>query len=243
MARFFNVVLADEIDGVFNVSLVDEPAVESNFIYFNKEKKPTHFSIDNEEEHKITGVILRADYPIYRYNENIGEYYLTFGKEVIEQIAQKMLAEHTQNNINLMHIEGTEVEGVEMLEMFIKNTDKGINPAGFKDISEGSLFGTYKVENEDIWASIKDGTFKGFSVEAYLSYVETEEFKKQNKINKKDTKMTKLKNALKKLLAEFGSIDTNKGTLDYDGDLEVGVEVTINDEVAADGEYETDEKS
>jgi hypothetical protein len=41
---------------------------------------------------------------------------------------------------------------------------------GFEDVKEGSWFGSFKVENEEVWNMIKDGKVKGFSVEGIFNY-------------------------------------------------------------------------
>lgn len=86
-----------------------------------------------------------------------------------------MLLESTHNNVNLQHNPNNYVENVHLREVFIKDIDKGINPKGFENIENGSLFGVYKVENDDVWASIKNGEFKGFSLEGYFSSYEVKE--------------------------------------------------------------------
>ena len=237
----YKALVTDEGEGILKISLVDMPAVESNWVACKKEKEPLKFKVEDEEQRLITGVVMRADFPIYRRTEDGFEYYITYDKETIKTMAEKLLADNAQNNVNVMHEDGSDVEGVNMLEIFIKNSEKGIAPAGFDEIEEGSLFATYKVENDDVWEQVKDGTFKGFSLEGYFSLEPTEVAIKNNKV-KNTNKMSKVKKILKSLLAEFGSIDTNNGTLDYEGELEVGTAVKINDEVAPDGEYETDDK-
>lgn len=236
----YKAVISDENEGIFKVSLVDFPAVESNFVAFKKESEPLRFKVEDEEQHLLTGVVMRCSWPIYRRTDEGFEYYIVYEAETIKTMAQKLLEDNAQNNINLMHEDGSDVTDVKMLELFIKDSDKGISPAGFEDIEEGSLFATYKVESDDLWQQIKDGEFKGFSLEGYFSLLPTDAVIKNNKQNKKQSKMAKLKGILKSLLQEFGSTDTDKGTLEYEGTLEVGTEVTINDEPAADGEYETE---
>ena len=238
----YKALVTDDGEGILKISLVDMPAVESNWVACKKEKEPLKFKVEDEEKRLITGVVMRADFPIYRRTEEGFEYYITYDKETIKTMAEKLLADNAQNNINLMHEEGTDTDGVKMLELFIKDSNKGIVPVGFDDIEEGSLFATYKVESDDIWEQVKDGTFKGFSLEGYFTLEPTDDVMKYNKVKNTDNKMSKVKKILKSLLAEFGSIDTNNGTLDYEGELEVGTEVKINDEVAPDGEYETDDK-
>lgn len=167
----YKIVINDAETGIDRISLVQMPAVESNFLAFAKDKKQVMFSA-NEEQQMITGVLARADYPIYRYDDQLGEYYVQFGKDVIKEMAEKLLIDGHQNWVNIEHIENSDVDGVYMLEMFIKDTNKGINPTGFDDISDGSLFATFKVRNPKVWEYIKNGTFKGFSIEGLFGFEE-----------------------------------------------------------------------
>ena len=165
MIPIYNIVIDDNETGIDRISLVQSPAVESNFIAFNENKKQRILFSANEEQQMIVGVLARADYPIYRNDEQLGEYYIQFGKDVIKKMAEKLLLDNHQNWVNIEHLENSDVNGVNMVEMFIKNTEDGINPKGFEDISDGSLFATFKVRNPKIWEYIKNGTFLGFSVE------------------------------------------------------------------------------
>lgn len=151
--------------GVEYVALVDTPAIERNWIAF-KESKPFRFSIDNEEKRIVSGPLMVADLPIYRRDENMGEYYAVFDSDTIMQIVQKFFRNKYNTNVNLMHEASQAVDGVFMFESFIINRDRGINPpSGFDGLTNGSWFGSYKVENDQVWSEIKAGTFKGFSVE------------------------------------------------------------------------------
>lgn len=170
----YEALITDSETGMFCVSLVDEPAVESNFLKFSKEKEKINFKIENEEQKLITGVIMRSNFPIYRRTQDGFEYYIIFSRETIEIMTEKWLADGMTNNINLDHNSDKYVNGLFLKEVFIKDTSRGINPKGFEDIEEGSLFGTYKVLNEDVWAEIKNGTFKGFSLEGYFDLKECE---------------------------------------------------------------------
>lgn len=155
-------------DGIDKISLVEYPAVESNFLYFSddRKKKQVKFSIDNEEKRLVTGVLLRADYPIYRRNKNF-EYYVVFDKETIVDITKKMLSDGTFEKFNLEHSKDT--TGIIAQEIFIKDTERGINPKGFDDISDGSLFGTFYIDNDEVWKGIKEGTYMGMSIEGFFS--------------------------------------------------------------------------
>ena len=236
----FEARIVDFDEGIANISLVDLPAVESNFLAFGKNKAPQKFAVEDEEQRMILGVLMRADFPIYRYSEDMGEYYLRFSKESVRIMAEKLFKDGKQNSVNIMHLENSNVEGVNMVQAFIKDEAKGISPAGFEDIEDGSLFAQFKVNNDEIWDEVKNGTFKGFSIEGLFETVQVEFNKNTNK-----TKgiMSKLKERLKKLLQDFAETETDKGTLYSEGQLEIGAEVfDAEDNPAADGEYETEDK-
>jgi hypothetical protein len=71
-----------------------------------------------------------------------------------------------------MHDPAQMIEGVYMVESFLIDSKRGIHsPEGFK-LTDGSWFGSYKVDNEDVWNDfIKTGKFKGFSVEGVFNMV------------------------------------------------------------------------
>ena len=167
----YKVSINDIDEGINRISLVEYPAVESNFLAFADNKKQVMFSA-NEEQQMITGVLMRCDFPIYRI-DNAGEYYIEFDAQVIKEMAEKLLVDAHQNWVNIEHQAGSDVNGVYMVELFIKNTEKGINPKGFEDITDGSLFATFKVRNERIWNDIRKGTFRGFSIEGTFQLTES----------------------------------------------------------------------
>lgn len=163
----YSAIVTDDGLGMEKISLVDDPAMESDFQFFANEEDRFKFSVQNEEQRHIFGVIIRADHPVLRLSAEGFPYYITFSKETIKTIAQKYFREGRQNNFNLMHTPGTDVDSVEMLQAFIKDKDRGIDPKGFEDIEDGSLFGEFKVLDDTIWEDIKAGKFKGFSMEIF----------------------------------------------------------------------------
>ena len=130
----------------------------------------------------ILGVVMRADFPIYRRDDDGYEYYIMFDEPTIEVMAEKWLAEGFQNSVNLQHNPEAYVDGVFLKEVYFKDVERGVNPKGFEDIEDKSLFGTYKVLNDDVWGKIKDGTFKGFSLEGVFDMVEVKEQSEEDKL-------------------------------------------------------------
>ena len=117
-------------------------------------------------------VLCRADFPIYRYSDTMGEYYVLFTKKTIEDMTQRMLREGFHESINVEHDDDFFIDGVELTQIFIKNSEKGINPAGFEDIEEGSAFCEYKITAPEVWDAIKQGVFTGISLEGYFNLKE-----------------------------------------------------------------------
>ena len=63
--QIFELVIEDEnVDEVFAISLVEEPAIESNFVFFDKEK--VQFAAINDEKRLLMGPILIPDKKILR---------------------------------------------------------------------------------------------------------------------------------------------------------------------------------
>lgn len=159
----YNAEITSEIEGIFAISLVDFPATQSNFVYFNEDNAIQKFSIQDDEQHIISGVVMLANTPIYRRDADGTEYYLLFSKETIRLMAEKMLKDNTQNQVDLYH-NGDLVGSINLLELFIKDSDKGIVPTYLEEIPDGSLVATYKVRDDNIWEAIKSGKLRGFSL-------------------------------------------------------------------------------
>ena len=222
----YNAEIKDERDGIIAISFVEEPAVESNFMLFGKQI-PLFFA--NEEKRNILGVIMRADFPIYRRDIDGNEFYVTYSADTIAKMAQKYFVSGAVNTTSINH-NGEMLDGVNLVQWYIKDTNKGIAPNGFDDVKDGSLFAEFHIENENLWTACKDGTFKGFSLEGYFT---------TEKTNLKSNKMeNKIMQKVRELLVKLAKVTTDKGELSYEGDLEVGTEVVDANGVAvSDGDY------
>ena len=131
------------------------------------------FQVVSEDEHIISGPLMIADELIYRNNDKFGEHYVKFSADTIQKIAIKFSKKKYQSNVNLMHDPNQKVEGVTMFESFIVDKKRGILPMkGFEDVADGSWFGSFYVENQEVWNKVKAGEFKGFSVEGLFDYEE-----------------------------------------------------------------------
>lgn len=256
----FDAIISDEETGMYKISLVDAPAVMSNFLAFDNARKVLLYKVENEEKRLVRGVVMRADFPIYRYDKNFGEYYIIYKAEQIRKMAEKYLVESRQNDVNIMHQANSDVEGVNMVQYFIKGD--GISVEGFEEVADGSLFAEFHIVNDEVWSAIKEGTYKGFSLEGIFDLVPEKEVEKVEEIvetldgafskfiNKlsKMSKLTRFKAALLKALAEFANVTTDKGILAWDGEEDLAVDDSVfiedaegNKTPAEDGDYKTED--
>lgn len=232
----YEAVLNDETDGIYAVSLVSSPATETPWQCFNKQEEM--FSIQDEDQHLLTGVIMLANTPIYRRDLSGYEYNIIYKPETIKLMAEKMLSDGTFNNIDIQHDGQLLGKGtVKLVEIYIKDSEKGVSPKFFEDIPDGSLIGTYKIFDEDLWQECKAGSLHGFSLAGYfgVEYVE--------KFSKKRNMLEAIKNKVKEFLLEFSNVSTDKGSIYWQGeDLKEGLAVADeNGEVLADGDYTLDD--
>ena len=230
----------DTTTGMFIISLVDSPATMSDFMAFNEDKRLMTYNVESDEKRQVFGLVMAADMPIYRRDDNGFEYYITYSKETIALMAEKYLKMSLQNNVDTQHSFELE-DGIFMNQLFVKDTEKGVSPKGYEDYKDGSLFAQFHIANDSVWEEVKKGTYKGFSLAGVFNVEPKEETKEDDKNNNKEEKkdnsfmkIKSIKEALKAMIRqmEFSTATTDKGVIgwDVDGDIEVGTEVYLVDE-------------
>lgn len=144
------------------ISLVDEPAIETDFLCFSKEAV-MRFSAD-EERHIITGPVMVPEKRILRLDEAGREYYVYFSAETVEKAAHRWLQENMNHQFNLEHRRPT--GSVDVIESWVVEDPKNDKAAslGFS-LPRGTWMMSCKVNDEELWSRIKAGEFNGFSVE------------------------------------------------------------------------------
>ena len=165
----YELVIEDEnIDEVFAISLVEEPAIESNFVFFDKEK--VQFAAINDEKRLLMGPILIPDKKILRIDGEGKPYHVFFKPETIKKLSEMYLKKKYTDKSTLEH--NAKIDGVTLVESWIKESDTQDKSALYKlNAPIGSWIGTFKVDNEDIWNNyVKTGEVKGFSIEGLFGH-------------------------------------------------------------------------
>jgi hypothetical protein len=159
------------------IGLVDRPAIERNFLAFKQQQQKAAFIL-NEEKRIISGPAMIADMPLYRKDDQLGEYYVVFDKAAIQTIVEKFSAKGYLKNFNLFHDAQQQVSDVTIFNSFVSDKELGVAPlTGFEDVNDGSWFISAKVNNQQVWDNVKSGTIKGFSVEGLFNYVPVKKVK------------------------------------------------------------------
>jgi hypothetical protein len=128
-------------------------------------QKMQAFAVVNEEERVVIGPAMIPDKKIFRRDEDGTEYEVFFTKDTIRTIAEKFYRKGFQNNGNEMHDSSKPVDMV-FFQSWIADESKGIpKMKQFESLPDGTWFLGAKVNSDEAWAKVKDGTFKGFSVE------------------------------------------------------------------------------
>jgi len=156
----------DATDEVFAVSFVESPAIERDFVFFGKE---VHFQAVDDEKRLVAGPLLIPNKKILRFDGLGNEYFVYFSEDTVEKLARKFLMKKYNDSVTVEHEQ--KVKGVNLVESWVieQSLKDKSNIYGYT-LPKKTWFGIYKVENEDVWKKVKDGTFKGFSVEALVEH-------------------------------------------------------------------------
>lgn len=150
-----------EDDGVFAVSLVENPAIEKDFVFLSSES--IELKVIDEERRIVVGFALVPEKRIYR-KMNGKEFNIFFTKQTVAQTAEVYMKKLNLNKFTTEHEQ--KVQGVSVIESWIvedaKNDKSNIYNLGAKG---GEWVLMSKIYNDSIWNEIKNGTFKGYSIE------------------------------------------------------------------------------
>lgn len=157
-----------ELSGIDAISIVENPAIEENWIALSSQKEYKFAEVDKEKK-IIMGALLVPDKPIYRRDEENGEYNIFFSKDTIRQCMEMFFQNGNQSNATFEHMEN--ISGLTLVESWIVE-DANMDKTKLYSLNApiGSWVGTMKVNNDVIWNDfIKTGKVKGFSIEGYFA--------------------------------------------------------------------------
>lgn len=212
--------------GVYGISLVENPAMQGMFVALSETEIVKFASVDNEKR-LIAGLVLRADFPVFRKGES-EDYNIVFSADTIRDLAHNFYESNHQSNSSIEHLK--KIEGVTFVESWTVENPENDKATELKlDAQKGDWFTILKIDNDEVWNDYQaTGKVKGFSIDAMLELKEITNFKNE------DMDVSKIVDAIKSGFAalSFGSVKSADAsvTIEFDGDtMQVGGDVYVMD--------------
>ena len=154
-------------NGIDAISLVENPAIEENFIALSKQVEHVEFKAVDNEKRILMGPALTPNKPIYR-RDGEEEYYVYFSRQTIRRANELYFKRDNHKKATLEH--DVQVQGTTLVESWIVE-DKAKDKSALYgyDVPLGTWMVSMKVDNDEIWNEyVKEGKVKGFSIEGYF---------------------------------------------------------------------------
>jgi len=169
-------MIIDNLDenGVDAISVVESPAIESNFVALSSEVKLAE--VDKEKK-ILMGAVLIPNKPIYRRGEDGNDdYYIYFSKDTIRKASEVFFKKGNQSESTLEH--NSKLEGMTIVESWIvEDKDKDKSALYGLDAPVGTWVASVKVDNDEVYQLAKQGKIKGFSIEGFFADKSVEQSK------------------------------------------------------------------
>ena len=206
----------DEKLGMTQIAYTANPAILTKGVYLNKIDQK--FIFTDELKLIVAAPALIPNLPIYRNDEELGEYEVIFDEQTIEQLREDFMSNLNTNNaqFNIDHDSSIEAPSF-ILDSWI-TVDSENDPSFTKygvQVPKGSWFVVSKFRDKEYFINeIVNKERYAYSIEGFLGLA-------LNNTNKNKQKMTKQK---------FERATLEDGTTIYVSALEVGGEVMVIDE-------------
>ena len=170
--KLVELIIGDEYDGlpVEAISLVKFPAIEENFVYFNKggHQKALSLAAIDEDKRTLVGPALIPDKEIPRFDDATGEEYdVYFSQDTVKQ-ASELYMKHSRTNEHTFEHQ-TPVDNVHVVESWlVEDPDVDKSKTYGMDMPKGTWMVRVQCANEEMWEQVKNGSIRGFSIEGYF---------------------------------------------------------------------------
>lgn len=187
-------------DGISAISFVNQPAIEENFVALSQQK--VEFKSLDDDKRIVVGLALVPDKHIYRRQGDY-EYKIVFSKDTVRKASHLYLKQLNNNNATLEHEK--DAEGISVVESWIVEDVKNDKSNLYNlNAVEGAWVVVMKVDNDEIWKDVKDGTYLGLSIEGIFSdkEVKTSEQVKEEVLEEMEMTDQEIIDAIMKMLED-----------------------------------------
>jgi len=169
--KIVELVIADDSEelAIDAISLVTSPAIETDFVYFGKEKNNLTFAKVDEEKRMLISPALIPLKQIFRHDpQTSSDYYVWFSKETVAKASFLYLKHNNHHKATYQHQD--RVSGVLTVESWIIEDSKLDKSTlyGFS-LPVGTWMVKMHITNEEMWQKVKSGELKGLSIEGYFT--------------------------------------------------------------------------
>lgn len=187
-----------EGQGVYALSVVENPAMKDLWIALKEHNTQLEFAEIDSEKRILLGAALIPDQLVRRAHDG-QEFFITFKAETIEALAHDFIKNGMQSNSSLEH--EVALSGMSVVQSWtVDDPDNDKSNAYGKKYPKGTWVAMMKVDNDEIWNKVKLGEIKGFSIDAFIGL-------EQIKL-KSDMSKTSIKEQVKAL---YNSLFNNEG--------------------------------
>lgn len=185
----------DENSGIEAVSLVEQPAIEENFIALNKHK--VQMAEVDKEKRILMGAALIPNKQIYRKNDKTNdEYYIYFSKDTVRKASELFFKRSNHQNATYEHKQP--IKGTTIVESWIIEGEQDKSRHYGLDLPVGTWMVSMKIDDEELYKKAKSGEVKGFSIEGYFA----DKYEMSREESLKDLQKEMLLDELKELLSK-----------------------------------------
>ena len=158
-------------DGVFCMSTVENPATKTQLVMFDDEMKAMEFQDD--EKRVIYSVAMRPNMLIPRKDINGEPAMVFYSEETVNDLQQNFFKNNSHNGATINHDKNVRKDMYAFESWIVQDPEKDKATSLGLQVQKGDWVMAQKVDNPEVWEDIKKGKLTGFSIEAYLEPVLT----------------------------------------------------------------------
>jgi hypothetical protein len=145
-----------------------------------------------EDKRELVGPVAIPDIEIPRKDKQGNLYFVRFSKEVVKRMAEKFMREQKLSESNIQHDSSQDGKSYVYESWIIEHPEDKANSVYNLNLPVGSWVIKMRVTDPGVWAKVKEGEVKGFSLEgSFMDRADWEQYQKDREIYNKVIRILK----------------------------------------------------
>ncbi len=145
-----------------------------------------------EDKRELVGPVAIPDIEIPRKDKQGNLYFVRFSKEVVKRMAEKFMREQKLSESNIQHDSSQDGKSYVYESWIIEHPEDKANSVYNLNLPVGSWVIKMRVTDPGVWAKVKTGEVKGFSLEgSFMDRADWEQYQKDREIYNKVIRILK----------------------------------------------------